>query len=574
MLSLCRFTLAFYPQSRNPGTKFISNSMTMKMKKHSDRSQVVRKLVLPSYSDSSDDMDSDLDVDLLLDDTSYMFKSDKQKSNQSKQVDSESLSQTCTTTDSDAEPTTRSKSSNHKHFHCYLLRSLDPKHPNKTYIGYTVHPDRRLRQHNGDLKGNGARKTKRAGRPWEFVLIIHGFPDAKTALQFEWAWQHPGKSLAVRTNCESDENARKLGRRYNLAGKFDILAVLLCQAEQYQSLPLSLFFQHEDFQQIFVKSLNKHGALELPPQMRQELKQIEEMPFWSDLQKSKKRVKPKLSDQEVWQTNFKLLCDNKSELKSYSLESEPDLHSWISEQRRQYILFLKGQESSLDHDRVAALESLGPDWEAFATTKEDLSHKQNSDNTDYSVNKSCEDEEEIKKEKQVDADHFVDDHSLDDHCLWINDHDSISNSGSASILVEPNAPLCQSDQLMNETSVSSGTPNRISSMNDDCMLDISGILKSRATPQDVLKFAPMLTPELNYGSHATQDEFDSEYDDFQSLVSYPKIFESDSSKVAGSLSPGEHSIVDLCDTPAVAILSNIKLTRNVDVSLIDLCDSD
>jgi hypothetical protein len=24
------------------------------------------------------------------------------------------------------------------HFHCYLLRSLDPSHPHKTYIGFTV----------------------------------------------------------------------------------------------------------------------------------------------------------------------------------------------------------------------------------------------------------------------------------------------------------------------------------------------------------------------------------------------------------------------------------------------------
>ena len=24
------------------------------------------------------------------------------------------------------------------HFHCYLLRSLDPKHPVKTYVGFTV----------------------------------------------------------------------------------------------------------------------------------------------------------------------------------------------------------------------------------------------------------------------------------------------------------------------------------------------------------------------------------------------------------------------------------------------------
>ena len=61
-----------------------------------------------------------------------------------------------------------------KHYHCYLLRSLDPGHPLKTYIGFTTDPERRLRQHNGDLKNGGARRTKRAGRPWTFVCVVHG----------------------------------------------------------------------------------------------------------------------------------------------------------------------------------------------------------------------------------------------------------------------------------------------------------------------------------------------------------------------------------------------------------------
>eukprot|EP00878_Enallax_costatus_P036383 GHUV01040849.1.p1 GENE.GHUV01040849.1~~GHUV01040849.1.p1 ORF type:complete len:112 (+),score=15.18 GHUV01040849.1:180-515(+) len=80
---------------------------------------------------------------------------------------------------------------------CYLLRSLDPAARIRTYIGFTVNPRRRIRQHNGEIS-SGAWRTKR-GRPWEMVLVVYGFPTHVQALQFEWAWQHPEKSKVVRT---------------------------------------------------------------------------------------------------------------------------------------------------------------------------------------------------------------------------------------------------------------------------------------------------------------------------------------------------------------------------------------
>eukprot|EP00128_Syssomonas_multiformis_P002452 Colp12_sorted_trinity150504_noHs@2393 len=78
-------------------------------------------------------------------------------------------------------------------FHgCYLITSLKPSCKLHTYIGYTVDPNKRIRQHNGELT-MGAKQTSKK-RPWEIVLVVHGFPDEKTALRFEWAWQHPHES--------------------------------------------------------------------------------------------------------------------------------------------------------------------------------------------------------------------------------------------------------------------------------------------------------------------------------------------------------------------------------------------
>jgi len=78
-----------------------------------------------------------------------------------------------------------------------MLQSTDGR---RTYVGATVNPDRRLRQHNGEISG-GARATK--GRAWKRQFLVGGFVDECEALRFEWRWkwltrQAPGDTFLER----------------------------------------------------------------------------------------------------------------------------------------------------------------------------------------------------------------------------------------------------------------------------------------------------------------------------------------------------------------------------------------
>lgn len=55
----------------------------------------------------------------------------------------------------------------------------------RTYVGVAVDVGRRLRQHNGEVRG-GARST-RAGRPWSIGAVYGPFPDRGEAQSTEHA---------------------------------------------------------------------------------------------------------------------------------------------------------------------------------------------------------------------------------------------------------------------------------------------------------------------------------------------------------------------------------------------------
>ena len=94
------------------------------------------------------------------------------------------------------EPTTNNNETTNKQFFVYLLQSTS----GNTYVGATIDLNRRLRQHNKEIKG-GAHATSikvQQGETWTRVAHVAGFPDWQSALQFEWRWKHLSRKYPVK----------------------------------------------------------------------------------------------------------------------------------------------------------------------------------------------------------------------------------------------------------------------------------------------------------------------------------------------------------------------------------------
>lgn len=80
----------------------------------------------------------------------------------------------------------------------YLLVSTN----GNTYVGATVDLERRLRQHNKEIKG-GAHATGikvLQGESWIRAAHVSGFPNWQAALQFEWRWKQISRKYPSKMN--------------------------------------------------------------------------------------------------------------------------------------------------------------------------------------------------------------------------------------------------------------------------------------------------------------------------------------------------------------------------------------
>ncbi|XP_042490659.1 structure-specific endonuclease subunit SLX1 [Macadamia integrifolia] len=98
-----------------------------------------------------------------------------------------------------ANPNPRSKSSP---WLVYLILSTNA--PIKTYVGVTNNFSRRLKQHNGELKGGA--KASRAGRPWICACLIRRFRDQSEACAFESNWKSISRKLPRKIRAKDMSN--------------------------------------------------------------------------------------------------------------------------------------------------------------------------------------------------------------------------------------------------------------------------------------------------------------------------------------------------------------------------------
>lgn len=71
-----------------------------------------------------------------------------------------------------------------------------------TYVGATTDLDHRLRAHNREIAGGAHATSIRVlkGETWTRVCHVAGFPDWKSALQFEWRFKQISRKYPMRMN--------------------------------------------------------------------------------------------------------------------------------------------------------------------------------------------------------------------------------------------------------------------------------------------------------------------------------------------------------------------------------------
>lgn len=145
--------------------------------------------------------------------------------------------------DVDEHGKTNEENSKKTHY-CYIIFDAF----NCTYNGYTVNRERRLRQHNGEIKGGAhftARKRLRSGSPhhWQYLLSVTSSDplfDSRKALSLEWSIKNP-------TNRRTRPKRTPIGRIESLP--------LIFSNPKFSHLPFTLYVHYAAFYEKICETL-------------------------------------------------------------------------------------------------------------------------------------------------------------------------------------------------------------------------------------------------------------------------------------------------------------------------------
>jgi len=153
-----------------------------------------------------------------------------------------------------------------------------------TYIGATVNMPRRIRQHNGEIKG-GAMYTTRAckkGLSWNISCNVVGFQTNKEALSFEWHWKFQSRKINAGPLMRRIKALPILFEKFNTNGNLTIL--IYRNASEFQILhpTLSAYISHIDdyaaalLETLPASSLDEVGMIATPLDLQNSLQDPEE----------------------------------------------------------------------------------------------------------------------------------------------------------------------------------------------------------------------------------------------------------------------------------------------------------
>jgi structure-specific endonuclease subunit SLX1 len=113
-------------------------------------------------------------------------------------------------------------------FFVYFIESTN----GSTYIGATVNLDKRIRQHNKEIKGGATATSIKVsnGEVWSYVCYVENFPAWTEALKFEWRWKQISRIIQ-----KTNPTQKPIERRMEALEKLLKLEKSTTKAEPYNT---------------------------------------------------------------------------------------------------------------------------------------------------------------------------------------------------------------------------------------------------------------------------------------------------------------------------------------------------